>query len=165
MNTTSTENWNQNGNKNRNRNRTHAAKAPQSPYVCVRSCVCLSVKSEPAGKSYPTPCSRQSRSSFEYAARNDFVLAEIAALITQQQRQCDRLQRACWYMFEAAIEKFHFYCIEPFATCCERTRWVACIGCVLPQRDRRAARRRNAFTNSIAIQPSFEAVQALAISL
>lgn len=54
MNTTSTENRNQNGNKNRNRNRTHAAKAPQSPYVCVRSCVCLSVKSEPAGKSYPT---------------------------------------------------------------------------------------------------------------
>jgi len=33
MNTTSTENRNQNGNKNRNRNRTHAAKAPQSPYV------------------------------------------------------------------------------------------------------------------------------------
>jgi len=29
----------------------------------------------------------------------------------------------------------------------------------------RAARRRNAFTNSIAIQPSFEAVQALATSL
>lgn len=63
--------------------------------VCVLVCVWAS-RANPLARATPPTRSRQSRSSFEYAARNDFVLVEIAALITQQQRQCDRLQRACW---------------------------------------------------------------------
>jgi len=55
MNTTSTENRNQNGNKNRNRNRTHAAKAPQSPYVCVRSCVVFERQERTRWQELPHP--------------------------------------------------------------------------------------------------------------
>jgi len=66
--------------------------------ICVWVSVCLSVKSDPPTPSPPatTPRNRQSRSSFKYAAQNDFFF-----LITQR----DRLQPE---RFDVAIEKFHF---------------------------------------------------------
>jgi len=149
--TSSTENWNQNGNKNRNRNQTHAAKAPQSPYVCEYLCVGICVferQERPATPFLPSePLATGNHvlvSNMQLKTIFFFWLLNVIAC-----NQNGSMLRLRNFTFPSPT----------FPT----THRTACntfdaTGC-------RAARRRNAFTNSIAIQPSFEAVQALATSL